>query len=489
MAFGIPPNYSVEFPVEGLTTGQFLMIVQDAAKKLEWDVSSRQNGFVAYTKFRRSRNETIFLHVESGLVSVRSESMSGQFIDWGRNKKNIDDFIRCYDELRASISPEELNSMTSEFDSHVITHEGAESNQHQVNTTEKSKGILSLFLPVKGYAVTPVVIDLNILVFIFMLFSGVSIMNPTTLSLLRWGANFRPYTLDGEPWRLFTNVFLHVGILHLLFNMYALLFIGVLLERRLGSWRFGIAYIITGLAASVTSLYWHPMTVSAGASGAIFGMYGVFLAMLTTNLIEKTQRKPLLTSIALFVGYNLLNGVNGAIDSAAHIGGLVSGLILGYAFYPGMMNTGDKKLYYGLPVFTAISLLGFSSWVYMRIPRDIVQYDKEIKSFAATEIEALQIFNMPHSTPKDTLLSEIRNNGLYHWEEDKNLLIKLDKLDLPSEIHKRNKTLIAYCDLRIASYKLIYKSIDEETRIYDDEIKSYTNSIDSLIGTLKHAKK
>jgi rhomboid protease GluP len=488
MAFGIPPQYSVEFPLEGLTTDQFLMIVQDVTKKLDWDVSPRQGGFVAYTKFRRSRNETIILHVEGGLVSVMSESMSGQFIDLGRNKKNIDEFIHGYDELRASISTEELTARTSEFISKNIAPDETGSNQHPVDTTEKSKGILSLFLPVKGYSVTPVVIDLNILVFIFMLFSGVSIMNPTTLSLLRWGANFRPYTLDGQPWRLFTNVFLHVGILHLLFNMYALLFIGVLLERRLGSWRFGIAYIITGLSASVASLYWHPMTVSAGASGAIFGMYGVFLAMLTTNLIEKTQRKPLLTSIALFVGYNLLNGVNGAIDSAAHIGGLVSGLILGYAFCPGMMNTGDKRLYYGLPAFTAIALLGLSSWVYMRISRDIVQYDKEIKSFASTEIEALQIFNMPHSTPKDALLLEIRNNGLIDWDKDKNLMIKLDKLNLPDEIHKRNKKLIAYCDFRIASYKLIYKSIDEDTRIYDDEIKSYTHSIDSLIGTLKHKK-
>ena len=123
---------------------------------------------------------------------------------------------------------------------------------------------------------------------------------------------------------MITNCFLHIGILHLAFKMYALIFIGVLLEPYLGKLRFAVAYLLTGVFASVASLYWHDHTVSAGASGAIFGMYGVFLAMLTTNLIPKSVRKGLLASIGLFVAYNLLYGLKGwGIDAnAAHIGGL-----------------------------------------------------------------------------------------------------------------------------------------------------------------------
>jgi rhomboid protease GluP len=318
-----------------------------------------------------------------------------------------------------------------------------------------------------------------------MVISGVNVISPANESLLLWGANFRPYTLDGQAWRLLTNCFLHIGILHLLFNMYALMYIGILLEPRLGSWRFGIAYILTGIMGSVTSLYIHPITISAGASGAIFGMYGVFLAMLTTNLIEKNQRKALLTSIAIFVGYNLLNGVKGGIDNAAHIGGLVSGIILGYSFYPGVKNATDKKWNYGLPIVLIIALTGFSSREYHRIPNDIVRYDDQIKRFISMESQAMEVFKLPKSTPKEKLLTELKDRGLYYWNENRNLVITLDKLDLPDQIHKRDKILIAYCDIRIKMYELLYKSVDEDSRAYDDQIHDYATSIDSLLQTLK----
>jgi rhomboid protease GluP len=137
-----------------------------------------------------------------------------------------------------------------------------------------------------------------------MAITGVNIISPDSESLVQWGANFRPLTLEGQAWRLLTNCFLHIGILHLLLNMYALLYIGVLLEPHLGRLRFAAFYILTCIIASTVSVSWHDLTVSAGASGAIFGMYGVFLALLSTNLIEKSARKALLASIGIFVVFN-----------------------------------------------------------------------------------------------------------------------------------------------------------------------------------------
>jgi rhomboid protease GluP len=489
MAIGLVPHYSVVFPIEGLTSTEFLVIIREAAKKLDWDVpQSGLNGLIAYTKFRkRSINEKIQLSVEEGLVTLKSESLGGQFFDLGRNKRNIQEFLACYDELRSSVTAEELRGKAEEIKENQTPgfETGAPDNTIGINADEKTKGILSIFIPVKGYYITPLVIDINILVFLLMAISGVNIMIPDNESLLNWGANFRPITLAGQPWRLLTNCFLHIGILHLLFNMYALLYIGILLEPRLGSWRFGITYLITGILASVASLYMHQMTISAGASGAIFGMYGVFLAMLTTNLIEKSRRKPLLSSIAIFVGYNLLNGMKGGIDNAAHIGGLVSGIIIGYSFYPGLTKPENRKLNFGLPAALVIALLMFSSWEYRRIPNDVVKYNEQMKSFFSKELLALEVFKMPNSTPKDTLLDELKNRGLNYWEENKNLVIELDKLDLPPAIHKRNQKLIKYCDFRIGSYGLLYKSLNEGTREYDEGIKGYRNSIDSLIKTLK----
>ena len=117
-------------------------------------------------------------------------------------------------------------------------------------------------------------------------------------------------------------------------NMYALVYIGLLLEPYLGKTRLAVAYVLSGAAGGATSVFWHEVVVSAGASGAIFGLYGVFLAMLTTNLMEKSARKSLLISIGVFVFYNLANGMKAGIDNAAHIGGLISGLLIGYAYYP-----------------------------------------------------------------------------------------------------------------------------------------------------------
>lgn len=487
MAIGLVPHYSVMFPVEGLTQEQFLALVNEAAGKLDWNIPNwRKDGFIAYTKFRkRSINEKIHLDVEGGLVTMKSESLSGQFVDWGRNKKNLDEFLTVYDQLKTVFTPDQLDVKFQELSQHFIQDENGIQGGRNFETTEKSKGILSIFLPVKGYAVTPIIIDLNMLVFICMVLSGVSIISPTNHNLINWGADFRPITLDGQSWRLITNCFLHIGIFHLLFNMYALLYIGILLEPRLGSWRFGIAYLVTGIIASISSIYWHPMTVSAGASGAIFGMYGVFLAMLTTNLIEKTQRKALLTSIAIFVAYNLLNGMKGGIDNAAHIGGLISGIVIGYSFYPGLTNLENKKLNFALPGLLIIFLFVFCSWEYRKIPNDIVKYDKQMKIFSSNEMKALELYKIMSSTTQEQMLTEIKDKDMNLWNENKNMVTELDKLDLPAELHVRNKKLIEYCDLRIASYQLIYKTIDENTGEYRNQIRDYVNSIDSLIGTLK----
>ena len=492
MAIGLVPHYSVVFPIEGLTSAEFLVIIREVAKKLEWEVPhSDLNGLVAYTKFKRnSINEKIQLRVEEGLVTLRSETQGGQIFDMGRNKRNVNAFITCYDEMRNTFSAEELKVKADEI---INLQEQQAANpdagfQSGVAIGEKSKGMLSILIPVKGFFVTPILIDLNIVLFLLMVISGVNIMQPDNESLLHWGANFRLVTLAGEPWRLVTNIFLHIGILHLLFNMYALLYIGILLEPRLGSRRFATTYLISGIVASVTSLYWHELIISAGASGAIFGMYGVFLAMLSTNLIEKSIRKALFTSIAIFVCFNLMNGMKGGIDGAAHIGGLVAGIIMGYSYYPGLANAEDKKLNFGLPALLAVGLLGLSFWTYRKIPTDIVQYDKKIQEFAKIESRAMRIYHKDFRNSlgtKQELLSEIKDTSLFYWQKGENLITNLNKMDLPDKIHQRNEKLIAYCNLRINVFQLLYKSIEDSTQLYNDQITADNYSIDSLLKSMK----
>ena len=122
--------------------------------------------------------------------------------------------------------------------------------------------------------------------------------------------------------------------MHLVANIYGLLFVGIFLEPRIGKVKFAVIYIITGILASISSLWWHDSTVSVGASGAIFGLYGLFLALLLTKVYTKEFSKALLLGTLIFIGFNLIMGLTGGIDNAAHIGGLVSGFVIGIFISP-----------------------------------------------------------------------------------------------------------------------------------------------------------
>lgn len=179
---------------------------------------------------------------------------------------------------------------------------------------------------------------MNIAIFAVMVVSGVDFMRPTGEDLVQWGANYTALTRAGEPWRLLTACFLHIGVIHLAVNMMSLRYLGVQIEPLLGSRRFLIAYLATGLTGSLASLWWHDVAISAGASGAIFGIEGVLLALVLTNLFTDEVRMSLLKSTLSVVGINLLIGFSIGADNAAHIGGLLGGLVCGGAFYPGIRS-------------------------------------------------------------------------------------------------------------------------------------------------------
>ena len=200
------------------------------------------------------------------------------------------------------------------------------------------------FVPGKVLLFTPLIFWLNVLLFIAITIAGADILHPDSDILVQWGANYTPATMGGEPWRLLTSVFLHIGIEHLLANMIAFVFIGIVLEPVLGKGKFLFSYLVTGIMGSIFSVWWHPITLSAGASGAIFGMYGVYLALLTTNLVDVKRRKSSLMLFGLFIVYSLAGGLKEHIDNAAHIGGLVSGIVLGYFFYPALQSAKNKRL-------------------------------------------------------------------------------------------------------------------------------------------------
>lgn len=486
MAVGLTPKFHRDLNLEDLSAGQFLALAVEAAKKENWKISSiSENGFVAYTNNGMfSWNGMVKLKLNGTVANLVSESTGSDMVDMGKNRKNLDSFMVAFDTLKPSFTPEQLDAIYTELSSYFTPKEEDILILPPQTTKEKFIEFLHVFKPTRGYFITPILLNINILLFILMSATGVNIFSPDNDSLLAWGGNFRPLTLNGEWWRLITCCFLHIGIVHLAFNMYALLYVGILLEPLLGRSRFLAAYLLTGIASSAVSLWWHDLSISAGASGAIFGMYGVFLAMLTTNLIEKAQRQSLLASIGVFVGYNLLFGLKGNTDNSGHIGGLVAGLFIGYAYYPSLIKFDSKKLKFITIAVLSVVVLGVSFLFYSHTSNDLSIYQKNVDEFVVLESKALEAFDTSKIRTADAQIEFIKNSGIPAWKESLKILKSSDTLDIPEEFRARNFKLMKYCELRIKSYELILSSMTENTDKYNAEITEINNQLGAILEEL-----
>jgi membrane associated rhomboid family serine protease len=181
--------------------------------------------------------------------------------------------------------------------------------------------------------VTSALIAANSIMFLIALVLGGGLLVPNPDVLVGLGSDYTPLTLGGQWWRLLTSVFLHFGLLHLVFNMWALYVNGRMAERIFGSVRYLVIYLVAGVTGSLASLLWHPVVNGAGASGAIFGVLGALLAFFVKKAggVPASVTKAQLRIAMVFVAYSLLNGARyRGIDNAAHIGGLIGGFLLGY---------------------------------------------------------------------------------------------------------------------------------------------------------------
>lgn len=152
-----------------------------------------------------------------------------------------------------------------------------------------------------------------------------STLDPNTL--IRFGAKVNPLIDEGEWWRLITPMFLHIGWFHFAINMFALWSLGPLVERMYGSSRFVIIYLVGGIIATIAS-YAFSDAISAGASGALFGLVGALLyfGLRDRSLFMKTLGPPLFIMLGLNVGLAFVLGAS--LDHAAHAGGLVGGFLI-----------------------------------------------------------------------------------------------------------------------------------------------------------------
>jgi len=202
---------------------------------------------------------------------------------------------------------------------------------------EKRNKVAEKIFSYKKPIITYVIIAICVLLFIMMYVFG----NGKN-DLIKYGANYDILTRNGEYYRLFTCMFLHIGIWHLACNMYSLYIIGKEIETLFGKWKYLIIYILSGICGSILSLAFSHNSVSAGASGAIFGLLG---ALLYFGYYYRTYLgNALKSSIIPVIAINLILGfLNSSVDNAAHIGGLVGGILISMLVgVPDKMEKKDK---------------------------------------------------------------------------------------------------------------------------------------------------
>lgn len=198
-------------------------------------------------------------------------------------------------------------------------------------------------------------------------------------NLLRFGALAPTQVRAGEYWRLVTPIFLHIGWLHLLFNGYALLQLGALCETLLGWERYLLVFLLSGIGGTVASALLNGRAVSAGASGAVFGLGGFLLVvgLVKHARLPELARRSLVQGMLPFIGYNLLFGlINPRIDNMGHLGGLVTGALLGLIIRPGAAARWLRIACATVALATIGAAIGTQAWRGGRI--DLVAIDRDV---------------------------------------------------------------------------------------------------------------
>jgi len=189
------------------------------------------------------------------------------------------------------------------------------------------------------YLATYSLIILNILMYIVTIFYTKEIDNFSLQKLIHLGAiNGLLVVLKGEWYRVFTAMFLHGGLMHIVMNMFSLYIIGKAVELHFSKISYIMIYILSGIFGSLVSLYIHSNNIGVGASGAIFGLFGAIIGFFLYHKDQLgTQAKDILKELIVILGINLILGLTiSSIDLSAHIGGLFVGIIGGYTInrYP-----------------------------------------------------------------------------------------------------------------------------------------------------------
>jgi len=492
-------KYEQTIDISGLDAETILAISYSALQQLNWTVLYAGDDTLqaATPKSWRNYAQQVLITASNEQFIVSSEMVHGETFDIGqKNKKHTDDFVAAFDALRKKISAQTISES-----SEAITGLRAKTREVAIQHAKDAKEVEEVMnLSSRNLYVTYAIMAINVLVFVLMVIDGAGLIAPNGLVHVKWGSNYTVLTESGDWWRLISNIFIHFGIIHLVMNMYCLYMAGVYLEPMLGKIKYTAAYLATGVLASVGSLWWHKEGVnSAGASGAIFGLYGLFLALLTSNLIPKSVRDALLKSIGIFIVYNLVYGMKSGVDNSAHVGGLVSGFIIGYIYVFTI-----KKERQGLKVSWAVPLVVLAtigiSYAFLQNnqvdagtrkqqlemvkgdSKDAAAFYDNIRIISGMEDSALK--PLQDSLTNEETKTKLKEISLPLWQKAEGLVRQMQQMDVTNDQKKKADNLLEYILLRQEQISILNQVLDEKAGA-NDKLTEIGNKIDSVVNLLK----
>jgi|GEM_PF-2746446 rhomboid protease GluP len=394
-------SYQKTVALGELSPEQFIMLAAVSMDDLHWDHYTPDNTRL-YARAHMgilSWGEFISVTIEGQEATLSSRQPMWKFLIPRRSEENIQSLIEYMDHNRQIHTPASLEQQYEEQ---------LQNREATMQPTEKI--IMAPDLPMA----TAIIVALTSICFFGIGLLRGSFSEISVMELFRWGGNIRLHTLGGEGWRLITACFLHISFWHLLGNMFVLFFIGRLLEPVIGPYVLTIGYLCTGIIGSLASVLVAGNRISAGASGSIFGLFGIFLAILTTPLLTGETKRVLFKGLFLLMAYGLYEGMHGAVDNAAHVGGLLSGFVFGYIIYTGHRSVGRMAIATTIVVLVTTGATAFALKYYHL---DTVAYERMLQRMYSLEMKVRSAKKNSEDRPEAEKLLLYKDTVAPAWKE------------------------------------------------------------------------
>ena len=491
ISWGYSPKIEKYIPLGDFPTDKYLVIAKQAIENLGWKLSHiSASGIIAYTPLSfQSYSEEISVRITDNFALVKSECIGIQmfFNDYGKNDANLEKFFHEFEYVEYHLKDiwEEILNSFHEF---VATQDDDYFEKAPLTVKNKIKNVLYLFYPRKGYFVTPILIILNIIAYGMFAFGSVFIYrmlykSGASYELIEkvpsyFGANSRELVLKGQVWRLITHQFLHGSLLHLFFNMYALAYIGLMVEHKLKSTKYIAVYVLSGICGGLLSIIFHELNYSIGASGAILGLFGAFLALLSNKAFEKNASRAMLVSTVLVCALMLINGLRGNTDNWAHVGGITSGFLICFILITERIVL---QVYFRFASAIGIVLVFAATVLTFTTNYEPKKFFALERAFKQNSKDYAGVYSISMRLTSEERLRRVNDYGIKVWERNRQIVKQMNVLQLNEEHALVRKYYEKITDKTLEFTKILYLEAA-------DDVPQYKAKLDTVMAQINKLK-